>query len=460
MQHLTLHDLAQLTGGRWLNVALLPQQQGEAALGRVVIDSRDLSPGDVFWALPGKRAQGSDFAAHAFERGACGVVSESRAVAPPNGRWALAVDDTQRALWQVAAEQRRRFSGQVIAVTGSVGKTTTREMIHAVLASCYSGHASQHNYNNHIGVPLSLMAWATDDDYAVVEVAASAAGEIAELAALAQPHVGVITRIGEAHLGGFGSHEQLAKSKAELLDALPPDGLAVLNGDDDVLRRLARGLKTEVLWFGKGAGCQITATEIQSGNGCLSLSIEQARFTVPVWGRHHLTSVLAAIAVGREWGLSLADMADALAGFQPPPMRCQVIEIKGATIINDCYNSSPTAMRAALDLLREFDAPGRRIVVCGDMRELGDEEARWHRELGGEVVTRCGADVLVACGERAEEVVRAARHSGMPRERTLACDDPLDAVHRLRDWVQAGDVVLVKGSRALGMERFISALNH
>ena len=458
MDYITLHDLERLTGGRWLNVELLPRQRGDAPLARVVIDSRKVVPGDVFWALPGKRAQGSDFAADAFSRGAVGVVSASTAVSPPAGRWALAVNDAQQALWQLAAEQRRRFGGQVIAVTGSVGKTTTREMIHAVLGSQCQGTASQRNYNNHIGVPLSLLAWTPNDDYAVVELAASATGEIAELAGLAQPHVGVITRIGEAHLSGFGSREQLAQAKGELLAALPRDGLAVLNGDDEVLQRLARRLHVNAVWFGKQADCDVVATDVRSGDGRLSLTIEGERLVVPVWGRHHLTSILAAVAVGKEWGLSLTEMSEALADFRAPPMRCQVIEINGTKVINDCYNSSPTSMRAALDLLREFDAPGQRIVVCGDMRELGDEEAGWHRALGDEVVTRCGADLLVACGQRAEEVVLAARRSGMPSERAVACDDPLEAVPQLRQWMHAGDVMLVKGSRAVGMERFISAL--
>ncbi len=456
--HLSLHELERLTGGRRLDAASLPRQSAGAALGRVRIDSREIEPGDVFWALPGRNAAGSDFANDAYQRGAIGVVSQSAAVSPPAGRWALAVEDAQRALWQVAAEQRRRFGGRLIAVTGSVGKTTTREMIHAVLAPRYKGTASQRNYNNHIGVPLSLLACSSGDDYAVMEVAASACGEIANLAALAQPQIGVITRIAEAHLGGFGGREQLARSKGELLAALPDDGLAVLNGDDEVLRRLARGLKTDVMWFGKQADCQVTATDIHSANGHLRLSIEQTRFDVPVWGRHHLTSVLAAVAVGRAWGRALNEIADALAKFQPPPMRCQVLDIHGTKVINDCYNASPTSMRAALDLLREFDAPGQRIVVCGDMRELGDEEAQWHRELGNEVVTRCGADLLVACGERAEEVIDAARRSGMPGERTFACHDALDAAPRLREWMHEGDVVLVKGSRALAMERFIAAL--
>jgi UDP-N-acetylmuramoyl-tripeptide--D-alanyl-D-alanine ligase len=167
---------------------------------------------------------------------------------------------------------------------------------------------------------------------------------------------------------------------------------------------------------------------------------------------------LAAVAIGKRWGLSMAEMAEALSAFEAPPMRCQVIEINGTTVINDCYNSSPTSMRAALDLLREFDAPGQRIVLCGDMRELGDEEAQWHRDLGDEVVTRCGADLLVACGEQADEVVSAARRWGMPRDQALACDDPLEAATRVGGLMRAGDVLLVKGSRALAMERVITAL--
>lgn len=456
--HLTLHELERLTGGRRLDAAPLPRQPDGAVLGRVRIDSREIEPGDVFWALPGRNAQGSAFAADAYRRGASGVVSHSAAVSPPQGCWALVVENAHGALWHVAAEHLRRFTGRMIAVTGSVGKTTTREMIHAVLAARYKGTASQRNYNNHIGVPLSLLACSPNDDYAVVELAANACGEIAELAALAQPHLAVITRIAEAHLGGFGGREQIARSKGELLAALPSDGLAVLNGDDQWLRRLARGMKTEVVWFGKQADCQIVATDVHSGNGRLRLSIEQTRFNVPVWGRHHLVSVLAAVAVGRTWGQSLDEIAEALAEFQPPPMRCQVLDIHGTKVINDCYNASPTSMRAALDLLREFDAPGRRIVVCGDMRELGAEEVQWHRELGTEVVTRCGADLLVACGAQAEEVVDAARRSGMPDERTLACHDALDVVPRLHEWLHEGDVVLVKGSRAVAMERFISAL--
>jgi UDP-N-acetylmuramoyl-tripeptide--D-alanyl-D-alanine ligase len=368
------------------------------------------------------------------------------------------VDDTRQALTNVARYQRERFAGSVIAVTGSVGKTTTRQMIHAVLAARFDGTVSPRNYNNHLGVPLSMLGWSGDEDYAVLELGASQKGEIARLAELCRPRIGVITRIGDAHLGGFGSQRAVADAKAELLAALGNDGLAVLNGDDPELRRLGKSTRAKVLWVGRGADCDLTAVDVHSSKGRLSLTIDGQRLCVPVWGRHHVTSVLSAVAVGQAWGLTWVEIAGALGAFDPPPMRCQVLTLGGARVIDDSYNSSPTAMRAALELLRDFDAPGRRIVVCGDMRELGPGAVRLHREMGDEVVTRCGADLLVACGDHADDVVAGAHAAGMPRGRTVACRDPLEAVPFVRRTLADGDVLLVKGSRAMALDRVVSEL--
>jgi len=331
-------------------------------------------------------------------------------------------------------------------------------MIHAVLASRFDGAASPRNFNNHLGVPLSMLSWSGDEDYAVLELGASRKGEIASLAELCRPRMGVITRIGEAHLGGFGSRRAVAEAKAELLAALGSDELAVLNGDDPELRRLGKRTPSKVVWVGRGADCDVTATDVHSSRGRLGLTIDGRRLCVPVWGRHHVTSVLSAVAVGQEWGLTWDEIAGALGAFDPPPMRCQVLTLGGARVIDDSYNSSPTAMRAALELLRDFDSPGRRIVVCGDMRELGPGAVRLHRELGDEVVTRCGADVLVACGDHADDVVAGARAAGMPRGQTVACRDPLEAVPFVRRTLADGDVLLVKGSRAMALERVVHEL--
>jgi UDP-N-acetylmuramoyl-tripeptide--D-alanyl-D-alanine ligase len=448
----TLHDLHQAIGGQ-LQAAAEPQA---VSLGDISTDSREAQPGSVFWGLKGAQYDGDDFAAEAFERGAVGaVVSKSMAV--PAGRWAIQVPDTFEALRRWAAWKRGRFTGAVIGVTGSVGKTTTRQMIHTALASRLRGTASPRNYNNQLGVPLSMTRIEADQDYAVLELGASRRGEIASLAQLAAPKIGVITHVGDAHLSGFGGRHGVAVAKAELLSALPPDGHAVL-GDDPWLRRLASCCRAAITWVGRTSQCDLVADDVRATGGRLEFNVRACPFVVPVWGRHHLTSALLAIATARLFGLDLKEIAEALARFESVPMRCQVCETRGATIINDTYNASPTAMQAALELLRDFDAPGKRIVVCGEMAELGGESSLWHHRLGTQIVSVCRADVVIACGEHARDVVAGARAAGMPRAHAIPCRSADETLPYLGQTIQPGDVVLVKGARFMGMERVVSAL--
>jgi UDP-N-acetylmuramoyl-tripeptide--D-alanyl-D-alanine ligase len=457
MRDLTVMKLHEIVGGR-LRLATLPPRHGESALVRqIVTDSRQVRKGNVFWGLAGTRFDGAAFAEEAFSRGASGAVV-AKYVQPWPGAWSLQVECAQQALEQLAHWNRKRMNGRVVAVTGSVGKTTTRQMIHAVLSTRLRGAVSPSNFNNHVGLPLSMLAMEPDDDFAVLELAAGGPAEIARLAALCLPQVGVITRIGEAHLAGFGSIDAVAEAKAELLDALPADGYAVLSGDDERLRRLAIRSRAKVVWVGRSMDNDLVATAVSSREGTLSFSIDGTQMTVGVWGRHHLTGALAAVAVGRVFGIDDAQIAQGLARFQPAPMRCQIRKVAGATVIDDTYNASPAAMTAALELLRDHEATGRRIVVCGDMRELGDASAQLHEQLGEEIVTVCGADLLLACGAQAHLVVAGARAAGMPRCSTVACRNVEQLLADMPFELQTGDVVLVKGSRALAMERLVEVL--
>lgn len=428
------------------------------SVGRIVTDSRTIQPGDVFWALSGPRFDGADFAGDAWAAGAAGVVSERNSHGVPRGCWSLQVDDTTQALTRLAAWHRGQFQGQVVAVTGSVGKTTTRQMIAAALSGRFATTSSPQNYNNEIGLPLSVLQLDNAVECGVFELAARRKGEIAALAATCRPRIGVITTVAESHLDTFSSRAAVADAKAELLDSLPADGLAVLNGDDPWLRRVAGRARCPMVWVGRGGDCDLIATRVRWNRGVLSFEVAGQEFAVPVWGRHHLTAALASVAVARAMGLSLAEIATALAGFDAPPMRCEVVRRGGVTVINDAYNASPASMQAALDLLRETETAGRRVVVCGDMRELGPEAEALHRWLGDAIVTRCGADLLLACGQYAAQVAAGARSAGMPAERVIDVATVEDALPELPRRLHSGDVVLLKGSRALALERMLETL--
>ncbi|MCH8814861.1 MAG: UDP-N-acetylmuramoyl-tripeptide--D-alanyl-D-alanine ligase [Chloroflexi bacterium] len=419
------------------------------------IDSRSVQPGDLFFALHGESQDGHDFVDDAVAHGAAGVVAD-RPI-EPSGVSVFHTSDSLTALHRIAAQQRRRHDVRVIGVTGSVGKTTCKEIVASVLGRNYRVLKSESNYNTDIGIALTLLRLTSDHERAVLEMAMYGRGEVALLAEMTAPHVGIVTNIGPVHLERVGWMGGIVEAKAELVEALPSDGLAVLNGDDARTAALAQRTRARTVLFGKSEQCTVRGRDVQShGLDGISFRIEangeSVAVSCPLPGKHHVYPALAATAVALNEGMSLREIADALADVKLEQRLNVTPGPNGSTIIDDSYNASPAAMLAALDLLSELD--GRRIAVLGDMRELGAAEEEGHRAVGSHAAECC--DVLFVIGENASITSAAAREAGHTDVRILESDD--DAAKELRAELRDGDYALIKASRALGLEKLVKAL--
>jgi len=467
---LTLADLLEGITGQRLE---LP----EAQLKDVVIDSRKASEGSLFVALRGEHEDGHDFIADAFERGAIAAIAERRLEI---GGWRLdirhkplqlpisnfqlpayfIVDDSLKALQRLAGYWRGKFNCEVIGVTGSVGKTTTKETIASVLAQSYQTLKSEGNYNNEIGLPLALLRLNSSYEKVVLEMGMYALGEIAELANIARPHIGVVTQVSHTHLERLGTIERIAQAKAELVEALPADGAAILNGDDPLIRPMAAKTKARVLYYGLDPNCDLWASDVES-HGLEGISFlmhhrgQSIRARLPSLGRHNVYTALAAAAVGLVEGQSWAEIVAGLRGLSVQLRLFAAPGIKGTTIIDDTYNSSPASSLAALSLLEELT--GRRIAVLGDMLELGSFEEEGHRIVGrraAEVVAK-----LIAVGPRGRVIGEEALRSGMRKEDVLFAANNAQAIEHLTRILVPRDMILVKGSRGMRMEEIVAALS-
>ncbi len=433
------------------------------------IDSRTVARGQLFFALRGPRFDGHGFVRQALERGAAGAVVEVafRQQADPAIAPALVpVENTLQALQQLGQAVRRKWGGRLVAVTGSTGKSTTKEMIAALLARRWKVLKSPGNLNNHYGLPLALLALEPHHEFAVMELAMSAAGEIARLAKLAEPQIGVITNVAPVHLQFFDSVDAIARAKRELIDylALRPDPVtAVLNHDDSRVRKFADGFKGRVVTFGFEQGADYRAAEIAPGNSAGSKfrvvgPSWNEEFVLPLPGRHNIQNALAALAVASELELCVKEAQIALAEFQNLHQRGEILTLPGGiTILNDSYNSNPLAMERMLETLAAWPGARRRIMVAGEMLELGVTSPELHRQIGRRCA-RSRVSWLIAVQGDARFFLEGALEEGFAPEQTRFFDDASSAGEFCRALIKPRDAVLVKGSRGVGLERVIELL--
>ena len=419
----------------------------------IATDSRTIQSEQLFWALQGDNHDGHDFVRDANRRGAiASVVAAGNSGKAKGPR--IEVEDTLVALLDFTHWYRREFEALVVGITGSVGKTTTRRMIHSILSTKFNGIQSPKNFNNQFGVPFSVLQLDSHHEFAVLELAASRIGEIRELADVVAPEVGIVTSVSTAHLAGFGTLERVAAAKGELIEALPESGFAVLNGDDANCRQLAKLAKCPTFFVGEGAENDLQATDVTIEVDSVSFTADGQRFCVSATGRHHLTAALAGIVVGREVGLDAEEIHEGLCRYEPAPGRCQRKVVGDITLIDDTYNSSPRSVQAACDLLEDWPVATRRILVLGDMLELGRAASDLHFNTG-QYIGEAGLDGLIAVGQFADDLVGGAIDSGMTSKRIATCRDHAVLTVVLDCWLQSGDVVLVKGSRSTHMESVV-----
>jgi UDP-N-acetylmuramoyl-tripeptide--D-alanyl-D-alanine ligase len=449
------------TDGRFL--AGLP----EIRVRSISTDTRTVGAGDLFLALTGPRFDGHQFIGDAVSKGAAGiVVSRLPEALPPVT--VILVEDTLQALGDLAAYRRSLLPHlRVAAITGSSGKTTVKEMTAAILGQRCKLLKTQGNFNNLVGLPLSLLPVGYQHDMAVLEMGMNRAGEIARLTEIADPDLACITNVQEAHLAGLGSIEGVARAKGELFAGLKSWGKLVVNEDDRRIRALARRCPQEKITFGRNPRAFVRATHIRNCGEegmafTLHLGSERTRVRLKVFGPHNVANALAAAALAHGAGLRLAEIAAGLSAFTAYDKRLQIQEIGGLKVVNDTYNANPASMLAALEALQGMSRDRRAAVALGDMLELGRQSKAAHQFVG-EAVARLGFDYLFAMGEFAETVVTAAREAGMPADRLGKFGDRNElvaALHRLQQTqeLQTGDWLLIKGSRGMQMEKIIAEL--
>jgi UDP-N-acetylmuramoyl-tripeptide--D-alanyl-D-alanine ligase len=451
--NLDLQKIAQVTAGR------LSPAAARVTITGISTDSRSVCPGELFVPLRGEKFDGHDFLTQAVRRGAAACLSVDVIAGFPVP--VIQVANTLQALGDLAAAFRRDFSGPVVAVTGSSGKTTTKEMLASILSGTAPGLRTEGNFNNLVGLPLTLFRLAPEHRWAVLEMGMSARGEIARLAEIALPDVGIITNVGPAHLETLHGLDGVARAKGELFAALKVGGTAVINADDERVAQLPVANGVRRLYYGFAANAEIRAEEVAVAGAAVAFRLVLPEGTWPVTlavaGRHNVYNALAAAAAATALMVPAATIVRGLQTFRGGRGRMELVDLgNGAVLIEDTYNANPLSVRAALTALDEMGGSGRRIAVLGDMLELGAEAAELHRQIGAEAAQRC--DFLILLGGMADETAAGARQQGMPADRVQIVYSHVEAADRLRSLLRPGDRLLVKGSRGMRMEKVGAAL--
>lgn len=451
MAQFTLQEVLTVTGGTYAG-----ESTKQVVFTNVSTDTRTIEEGSLFVALTGDTFDGHDFLSQAMSKGALGaLVSKGRVEA---GLICIEVESPLLAYQQLANYHRRRFDIPVVAVTGSSGKTTTKEMIGAVLSAKFNVLKTEKNFNNEIGLPKTLLQLTEDHEACVVEMGMRGLGQIDELARIAEPTVGVITNVGNSHIELLGSRENIGKAKSELIRHIPPEGTAILNEDDDLVRPMASLTEGKTIFYGIKENATVSGFQLRYKKDGIKFTCrcfdEVFDIFLPMIGDHNVYDALAAIAVGRALGVSSQKIAKALGNFKGISMRQEIVSFGDMVVLNDAYNANPVSMAESIKALGQLDGK-RKIAMLGDMLELGAYSEANHREIGRLLVDE-GYDQVYTFGEAAKYIAREAKSSGIRVAKI--CDSHLDIVNAYWDERAKGDVILVKGSRGLRMERVVTEL--
>ena len=427
----------------------------------VSTDSRSTKAGDCFFAIPGENFDGHDYVSDAFAKGAvCAVVGKDIDSEKSAGKCLLKVEDTIRALGELAGEYRRQAGYKVVAITGSAGKTTTRQIIYHALSQRFRVYQAPKSFNNQIGLPLTLLGAAANDQIVIAELGSNHPGEIPYLTRIAEPDIAVVTNVHPAHLEGFGDLQAIIQEKSSISEGLKPDGVLIINGDFDRLVEACRARGLRFITFGKSDGCDYRAGNIRPDGQASRFTIDGVEVFLPLAGPGNVENALAAWAACSQLGLTIDDFAQAIETLSPVSMRTELLQIGTLTVLSDCYNANPASMRNALEIMANLDPTGQRreVFICGDMAELGGQAERLHAELGGNIA-QAGVQLLLAVGKFAKIAAEAAQASAEYDLKIKCFEDTVSAYNNLHEFIKDYDIILVKGSRVVKLEMLVEKLN-